>query len=53
VTQAEILAAVDAAEAVTLPRRGGIITQQSMRKLAAELKQRCRDLLVTEQGAAR
>ena len=46
----EILAAVDAAEASLSRGEGRIITQQSMRELAEEVKQRGRARLVAEQS---
>jgi hypothetical protein len=50
---AEVLAAVDEAEASVTRREGRIITQQSMRDLAAEMKQRGRRRLAAEQNSAR
>ena len=47
-TRAEILSAVDESEASLDRGEGRIITQQSMRDLAAEVKQRGRDRLATE-----
>jgi putative addiction module CopG family antidote len=52
-TRAEILAAVDEAEASVDRGEGRIITQQSMRDLAAEVKQRGRDRLAAEQTTVR
>jgi putative addiction module CopG family antidote len=52
-TRAEILAAVDDAEASLARGEGRIITAQSMRDLAAEVKQRGRDRLAAEQHRAR
>ncbi|MGA2610238.1 MAG: hypothetical protein ABSH01_22575 [Terriglobia bacterium] len=52
-TRAEILVAVDEAEASIARGEGRIITQQSMRDLAAEVKQRGRDRLAAEQPPAR
>ena len=49
----EILAAVDAAEASLARGEGRIITEQSMRELAAEVKQRGRAHLASEQPAPR
>ena len=49
-TRLEILAAVDAAEASLSRGEGRIITQQSMRELAEEVKQRGRARLVAEQS---
>ena len=52
-TRAEILNAVDAAEA-SLARGGGrTITQESMRQLADEVKQRGRARLAAEQSPSR
>jgi putative addiction module CopG family antidote len=52
-TRAEILAAVDAAEA-SLDRGEGIeVTEQSMRELAEGVKQRGRARLAAEQAARR
>jgi Arc/MetJ-type ribon-helix-helix transcriptional regulator len=48
-TRAEILAAVDEAEASLARGEGRIITQESMRDLAAEVKRRGRDRLAAEQ----
>jgi Arc/MetJ-type ribon-helix-helix transcriptional regulator len=52
-TRAEILAAVDVAEASLARGQGRIVTQQSMRELADELKQRGRARLAREQPPAR
>jgi len=46
--RAEILLAVDAAEASLARGEGRIITKQSMRDLAGEVKQRGRDRLAAE-----
>jgi Arc/MetJ-type ribon-helix-helix transcriptional regulator len=51
--RAEILAAVDAAEASLAANKGRAITQQSMRQLAADVKQRGRDRLTAEQPSPR
>jgi hypothetical protein len=51
-TRAEILAAVDEAEASPARGEGRIITQQSMRDLAEEVKQRRRNRLAAEQRPA-
>jgi Arc/MetJ-type ribon-helix-helix transcriptional regulator len=51
--RAEILAAVDDAEASLARGEGRIITQESMRELAQEVKQRGRARLATEQSASR
>ena len=50
---AVVLAAVDEAEASLAGGEGRIITQQSMRDLAGEVKQRGRDRLAAEQPPAR
>jgi hypothetical protein len=47
--RAEILAAVDEADASLARGEGRIVTQQSMRDLAAEVKQRSRDRLAADQ----
>jgi hypothetical protein len=47
--RAEILSAVDAAEASLAQGEGRIVTQESMRHLATEVKQRARDRLAAEQ----
>ncbi len=52
-TRAEMLAAVDEAEASFVRGDGRIITQQSMRDLAGKVKQRGRDRLAAEQTPAR
>lgn len=52
-TRAEILAAVDEAENSLKHGQGRTITQQSMRDLAEEVKQRGRDRLRAEQHPAR
>lgn len=52
-TRAEILAAVDVAEASLARGEGRTITQQSMRKLAEEVKQRGRARLSAEQATPR
>ena len=49
----EILSAVDEAEASLARGEGRLITQQSMRYLAAEVKQRGRDRLAAEQTTVR
>lgn len=49
----EILAAVDEAEASLACGEGSIITQESMRELAADVKRRGRDRLAAEQPASR
>jgi len=48
--RAEILAAVDAAEASLARGEGRIITEQSMRELAEEVKRRGRARLHAERG---
>jgi putative addiction module CopG family antidote len=48
-TRAEILAAVDEAEASLARGEGRVITQQSMRELAEDVKQRGRARLAAEQ----
>jgi hypothetical protein len=50
--RAEIFASVDAAEASLLHGEGRIVTEQSMRDLAGEVKQRGRARLAAEQNAA-
>jgi putative addiction module CopG family antidote len=50
--RAELLAAVDAAEASLARGEGRVITQQSMRDLASEVKQRGRSRLAAEQKAS-
>ena len=52
-TRAEILTAVDAAEASLARGGGGTITQESMRRLADEVKQRGRARLAAEQSPSR
>jgi putative addiction module CopG family antidote len=52
-TRAEILAAVDAAEASIARGEGRLITEQSMRDLAHEVKQRGRARLQAERTAGR
>lgn len=52
-TRAEFLAAVDEADASLARGEGRIITQQSMLKLAAEVKQRGRARLAAEQAPDR
>lgn len=52
-TRAEILAAVDKAEASLARGEGRIITQQSMLDLAEEVKQRGRARLAAEQPPVR
>ena len=52
-SRAEILSAVDAAAASLVQGEGRVITQESMRQLAAEVKQRGRDRLAAEQTPAR
>ena len=51
-SRAEILAAVDAAGASLAQGEGRVITQESMRHLAAQVKQRGRDRLTAEQTPA-
>ena len=51
--RAEILAAVDVAEASLARAEGRTITQQSMRELAEEVKQRGRARFAAEQPAPR
>jgi putative addiction module CopG family antidote len=51
--RAEILFAVDEAEASLARGDGRVVTQPSMRDLAAEVKQRGRDRLAAEQPRAR
>lgn len=48
--RAEILASVDAAEASLARGEGHVITQESMRDLASEVKQRGRARLAAEQA---
>jgi putative addiction module CopG family antidote len=52
-TRAEILTAVDAAEASVARGEGRAITQESMRQLADEVKQRGRDRLTAERPSPR
>jgi putative addiction module CopG family antidote len=52
-TRAEILAAVDEAEASLSRGEGRIITQESMRELAEEVKHRGRARLAAEQQTPR
>jgi putative addiction module CopG family antidote len=52
-TRAEILAAVDVAEASVARGEGRVITQESMRQLADEVKQRGRNRLAAERSSAR
>jgi Arc/MetJ-type ribon-helix-helix transcriptional regulator len=52
-TRAEILVAVDEAEVSLARGKGRAITQQSMRDLAGEVKQRGRKRLAAEQPPAR
>jgi len=52
-TRAEIIAAVDEADASLARGEGRIITPQSTRDLAAAVKQRGRDRLAAEQHPAR
>jgi|ERR1700678_1575343 Arc/MetJ-type ribon-helix-helix transcriptional regulator len=52
-TRAEVLAAVDEAEAFLARGTGRIITQQSMRDLAADVKRRGRERLAAEQDPGR
>jgi antitoxin ParD1/3/4 len=47
----EILAAVDSAEASIAQGEGRVITQESMRQLAEEVKQRGRGRLAAEQSS--
>ena len=49
--RAEILAAVDAAEASVARGEGRAITQESMRQLGNEVKQRGRNRLATERSS--
>ena len=51
-TRAEILTAVDLAEASVARGEGRAITQQSMRQLADEVKQRGRKRLTAERSSA-
>jgi hypothetical protein len=52
-TRAEILAAVDEAEASLARGEGRVITRESMRELAAEVKRRGRERLAAEQKSPR
>jgi Arc/MetJ-type ribon-helix-helix transcriptional regulator len=52
-TRAEILAAVDETEASVAQGEGRIITQESMRELAEEVKRRGRARLAAEQQTPR
>jgi putative addiction module CopG family antidote len=52
-TRAEILTAVDVAEASIARGEGRTITQESMRQLADEVKQRGRNRLASEQSSPR
>jgi Arc/MetJ-type ribon-helix-helix transcriptional regulator len=52
-TRAEILAAVDEAEASLARGEGRVITQESMRELAEQVKQRGRARLTAEQNVPR
>jgi Arc/MetJ-type ribon-helix-helix transcriptional regulator len=52
-TRAEILTAADAAEAAVARGEGRTITQESMRQLADEVKQRGRSRLAAEQSPPR
>jgi Arc/MetJ-type ribon-helix-helix transcriptional regulator len=52
-TRAEILTAVDAAEASLARGEGRSITQESMQQLADEVKQRGRARLAAEQSTSR
>ena len=52
-TRAEILTAVDVAEASIARGEGRSITQESMRQLADEVKQRGRNRLAAEQSSPR
>jgi len=51
-TRAEILAAVDVAEASVARGEGRVITQESMRQLADDVKQRGRNRLTAERSSA-
>jgi Arc/MetJ-type ribon-helix-helix transcriptional regulator len=51
-TRAEILALVDSAEASLSHGQGRVITQESMRELAGDVKRRGRALLAAEQAAS-
>ncbi len=52
-TRAEVLAAVDEAEASLVRGEGRPITQESMRELAGEVKRRGRARLAAEQQSSR
>jgi len=52
-TRAEILAAVDDAEASLARGEGRVITEESMRELAESVKQRGRSRLAAEQNSPR
>jgi hypothetical protein len=52
-TRAEILAAVDEAEAALARGEGRVITEESMRELAETLKRHGRARLAAEQNALR
>jgi Arc/MetJ-type ribon-helix-helix transcriptional regulator len=52
-TRAEILTAVDVAEASIARGQGRAITQESMRQLADEVKQRGRNRRAAEQSSSR
>jgi putative addiction module CopG family antidote len=52
-SRAEILTAVDAAEAAIARGEGRTITQESMRQLAEDVKQRGRSRLAAEQSPPR
>jgi Arc/MetJ-type ribon-helix-helix transcriptional regulator len=52
-TRAEILTAVDLAEASIARGQGRAITQESMRQLAGQVKQRGRNRLAAEQSSSR
>ena len=51
-TRAEILALVDSAEASLSHGQGRVITQESMRELAGDVKRRGRALLAAEQAVS-
>jgi putative addiction module CopG family antidote len=51
-TRAEILAAVDVAEASVARGEGRVITQESIRQLADDVKQRGRNRLTAERSSA-
>jgi Arc/MetJ-type ribon-helix-helix transcriptional regulator len=52
-TRAEILAAADVAETSVARGEGRLITQESMRQLAEEVKQRGRNRLTAERSSPR